>query len=446
MVPSISSEPSDKTSIPTPSPTGSSPTDSPTFYPSEIPSVAPERFETIVTADITLQTGISIIRAIRFLGPKASEDVLKVMEEAIEKFVCPISTCKVKITSFEDLNRRLRSRRSLQTDISTLLIEFEVVLQAVCNTDCSNAETVGNLLYTQATGELEDALEDGTFINAVVDDLGAYSSLQTILTSASVSWSFEDVIIPILQLASEWYPDWDSGETRCKNDGEAPAYMSIGSSWWYLDSRESCCKKYFSWAYDECAGESAVAPTGFYPLWGDSEPKCESGDPPNYMRRNPAGWIFDTIETCCDRYFGWSPDCVTNSGGISGPDLTADLYYADWEQSNTCVSDGNAPGYMKSNPEVWMFDTLLDCCKTNYFWGEEYTKCLSSEGAGAPTSSPIGESWYVDWGQKVCVKSCVGPSPCGGMHQSWNVLHSTVSECCKEHLWWNTDCTRNSLS
>ena len=51
----------------------------------------------------------------------------------------------------------------------------------------------------------------------------------------------------------------------------------------------------------------------------------------------------------------------------------------------------------------------------------------------------------VDWTRFKCVKSCDegdGPS-CGGLHKSWNVLHSSKGDCCGEHLWWlgRGDCT-----
>ena len=86
-----------------------------------------------------------------------------------------------------------------------------------------------------------------------------------------------------------------------------------------------------------------------------------------------------------------------------------------------------------------MFNTLAECCKVNYFWGDEYSKCMAPAG-GVP--APTEELWYVDWNEKKCVTSCVGSAPCGGLHKSWNVVYSTKAQCCEQHLWWKKDCNQ----
>jgi hypothetical protein len=357
---------------------------------------------------------------------------------------CVVRVLKVNGISVEDpqRNRRLRSR-SLVYTTDNLVVEYQMLLEAICtDSNCSDAQSVGNALYALATGELKDRLADGTFASNLKTDLSATAEVNALLDSAVLYWNFGNVVIPILNLLSHWYPDWNGGEIRCKNDGNAPNFMSL-NGWWHESSKDGCCRKYFMWAYDECAGQSAEYVPGYYPLWGDTEPRCGTGNPPNYMRDNPKGWIHETIEDCCKHNFGWDPNCVANSGGAVGVDLTATMYYADWERTNTCVNDGKAPGYMKTSPKLWMYDTLLKCCKAHYFWGEEYAKCMTPAGANPPTSSPIQESWYVDWVNQICVKSCEGPPPCGGIHKTWNILYSTQAKCCEQHLWWKKGCVQH---
>jgi hypothetical protein len=355
-------------------------------------------------------------------------------------FGCETNLLKVNGVKKEDLerNRLLRSRRSL-VDLSNLVVEYELKIFAICsNADCTDAEAVGTQLYTTATGDLKAALQDGSFVAAVKADISATNEVNTILDNAGITWDFDALVIPLLGLSNLWYPDWHSGEIRCKNDGNAPNYMTLGG-WWHESSEEECCKKYFLWAYDVCTGGNAEYLDGYYPAWDASEPRCDTGDPPNYMRSNPEGWLYDTPEECCQRYFGWAPTCVVASGGTAVVDPTASLYYPDWSEANICVNDGNAPGYMKSSPKIWMYDTLAECCKVHYFWGDQYPKCMASGGS---VPAPTEELWYVDFNEQKCVTSCVGPAPCGGLHRYWNIVYSTKAKCCEQHLWWKKDCNQ----
>jgi len=98
---------------------------------------------------------------------------------------------------------------------------------------------------------------------------------------------------------------------------------------------------------------------------------------------------------------------------------------------------------VKSSPKIWMYETLVECCKANYFWGEHYAKCTTPAGVSAPVSSSTEKSWYVDWNNQICVRSCEGPKPCGGVHKVWNILYPTKFICCEEHLWWKKDCNHS---
>lgn len=187
----------------------------------------------------------------------------------------------------------------------------------------------------------------------------------------------------------------------------------------------------------------------FYPAWGRMETCISDGNQEPYMNYDHSSWLYKDLERCCMRYFGWdeigcklrNAEATIVSGEFASiVDPTEDLYFPDWGKTDTCIK-GEAPPYMKKKSQEWMYSTLADCCRAYYGWEGGFAECMSSEGADAPTQSPITESWYVHWQSFTCVKSCDGPSPCGGAHKNWNVVHSSKRDCCKAHLEWKgRDC------
>ena len=117
--------------------------------------------------------------------------------------------------SGEDDEEESGMRRSLQST-SDLVIAFEILIQAICsNSDCSDAETLGNQVYEQATGDLQDALSDGTFLNALSSDINASANIAAILSNDAnlpPTATFEDVIIPFLERYPSLAP---SGTPSC---------------------------------------------------------------------------------------------------------------------------------------------------------------------------------------------------------------------------------------
>ena len=359
------------------------------------------------------------------------------LQSKINAFACPangnasVQACTVVLKTMNGVavTRKLNLRnRSLQSE---LVIEFELLLDLICaNEECLDAQATANAVYSESTGSLKDALDDGSLITQITTDLPTTTSL---LADAVLTANFSGVVVPLIGLLSLWYPAWESRETSCKNDGAMPFYMEQSPHWLEL-SKAKCCERYFSWAYADCVGQDQNI-SGFYPLWGGSEPKCETGNPPSYMLTDKDWWIPSTVEECCLRFFWYDASCITNSGGVAPVDPTESMYYADWiTDTNTCVNDGKAPLYKKNNPSLWMYDTLSECCKSNYAWGDKYNECMASE------NPPVVESWYVNWTTQICVKNCIGSTPCGGLAKSWDVLHPTKSLCCSEHLWWRKDC------
>ena len=171
------------------------------------------------------------------------------------------------------------------------------------------------------------------------------------------------------------------------------------------------------------------------------------------MNKNPS-WLYENLDDCCDRYYGWDiAGCILRNAEatlVSGSipkeaDPTDGMYFPDWEgRTDTCITGGTAPPYMKKESALWMYESLADCCKAYYGWQEGFVKCIASGGGDEPTSSPITESWYINWDSFECVRSCEGAKPCGGMHQPWDTLHSTKAECCKKRMPWKVlgDCVK----
>lgn len=190
----------------------------------------------------------------------------------------------------------------------------------------------------------------------------------------------------------------------------------------------------------------------YYPAWGRVETCLSDGEQDGFMTKNPSSWMYETLDACCERYYGWdtigcklrNAEATLVSGSISSDlDPTDSLYFPDWGITDTCINDGSAPSYMKKQHSIWMYESQVECCQAYYGWEEGFVKCMSSGDGSPPTKSPIPESWYVIWGEFICVESCEGSSPCGGLHKPWDILHSSKSECCQVHLWWRDDCMQN---
>lgn len=66
------------------------------------------------------------------------------------------------------------------------------------------------------------------------------------------------------------------------------------------------------------------------------------------------------------------------------------------------------------------------------FYGWKMNVCMA--GAGAVSGSL---KWYMDYTSMGCVQDCEGPSPCGDLANSWDILYNTQDQCCNERMWWD---------
>mmetsp|Transcript_23728 Transcript_23728/g.43605 ORF Transcript_23728/g.43605 Transcript_23728/m.43605 type:complete len:228 (-) Transcript_23728:178-861(-) len=219
---------------------------------------------------------------------------------------------------------------------------------------------------------------------------------------------------------------------------------------YYESSLDACCERYFSWDIYTCTGGSGTVPVGFYPNWGSgSETKCFNSTEtaktlPDYMRQNSEQWLDSDIESCCERYFNWAySDCISISGGSPSAPATGS-WYANHQKEicqQDCAkeSDGPCGGLAKS----WntLYETADTCCTEIFSWVTSST-CE----ARSTLTTVVGTSqWYVDWTLEKCVKDCNDSSDanCGGLAKSWDKLYgSSTTECC-ERIWYieRDECT-----
>jgi len=147
------------------------------------------------------------------------------------------------------------------------------------------------------------------------------------IQSAAATAVTKDIQRHALTLTNDgYYPSWKTGEKTCKNDGNAPEYMT--GQGYFHETLEECCQRHYHYDIATCMGSNLnVADIeGFYPVWSDNtgeyEIQCMSTCdtlPPKYMLNDPQFWIDADIETCCSRRYWWAKDsCISASRESSG--------------------------------------------------------------------------------------------------------------------------------
>mmetsp|Transcript_20570 Transcript_20570/g.42774 ORF Transcript_20570/g.42774 Transcript_20570/m.42774 type:complete len:639 (-) Transcript_20570:133-2049(-) len=346
----------------------------------------------------------------------------------------------VKILSINGVPFNGSSSRRLQ---DSALIEYEIILEEICSTSkCDDSQAVANALYQSVTQEMRASIDDGSLTTAIVQSAQASGADADALLAAAVeSGDFGEVVTTIIGLLGDFYPDW-SGGGYCLNDGNEPDYMKLNPSLWVYSTRSSCCTRYYSYAYNDCMGSDAVPSGKYYPDWDQNqESRCVSdGQEPDYMASNPTAWMYDSAEECCTRYYSWDLGaCVTNSGGTAVESATRKWYVLDGEEK--CVQDCEVNA---SEPTCGGLANPWDSLFASS------SDCCSQKvswvslnvcDATSQGQTPTGSSkWYVDWDNLKCVMDCEGSSSCGGLAEPHYALHVNKAACCSTQLSWDTDC------
>lgn len=192
-----------------------------------------------------------------------------------------------------------------------------------------------------------------------------------------------------------------------------------------------------------------------------------------YQEANIRGHLYPSLEECCATHYWWDLDACVASGGTFGNDSTIikaaafTFYYPDREGENKfCRNDGEQPAYMTNNFQIWMFNSVEDCCRT-YYGGSSLVQFCNENSVISDTplntlSTPLVNRTLVASGQcfkRRCkyypwwgwegevgseVETCIidGEEP-EYMHEdpdTW--MFDTLDACCETHFWWEVpSCT-----
>jgi len=183
---------------------------------------------------------------------------------------------------------------------------------------------------------------------------------------------------------SLWYPDWKGTDEGCLNDGEEPSYMTQNPVGYLFASKVDCCQQHYNWRYTECVGAKMGNNNGlYYPDFDSQDHICRNdGDQPTYMDQSPDYWMHKDLKECCTTNYSWNyEECIgsdPNAPSTPNPDVDG-KYFPDWLGSDhMCKNDGTQPPYMSKNPSMWMYDTVDECCEARYSW--KYDECRGQAG------------------------------------------------------------------
>ena len=240
---------------------------------------------------------------------------VELFEGAIESFANSASDDVIEstatVTSIEGIGDR--RRRNLQgSDEDLVTINYSLDVATTCTSGClDNGDATKLAVDGSVSDGIEDALVDEILDASTSDQVNNALSLTTAFAasieaeespstadeesdngptieteqeqdeapSASVAESDnglsietqEQVEISINEstdtaLAAEFYPDWIGHSGTCRNDGNAPLYMTLNQGW-IESSLQDCCSRHFKFDMASCLGDSADVFDRWFPDW-----------------------------------------------------------------------------------------------------------------------------------------------------------------------------------
>ena len=110
-------------------------------------------------------------------------------------------------------------------------------------------------------------------------------------------------------------------------------------------------------------------------------------------------------------------------------------FYAD-QTAGLCrqdclTSNGMPCGGSPEDLSLTLYDSLQSCCVTKIPWEPA---CVDKSNGVEPQGT--GKYW-VNWSYGKCVRDCPsGSAPgCGGIAQSWDGIHDSLTACCNKISW-----------
>lgn len=435
-------------SAPTSAPTTAAPTSAPTVL--EVPKLV-----FTIPSSISIQgfgvpqTSAEIATVVAITGPSIAALAQQNLNENQSVTVVILSINGIPVTSGSQsfTGRRLAARRLQGVALD---IQYEIILEEICaTTDCSDKdpEEIANLVYETVTESMQDEIASGAFattLEQVAAEIGEileitveesnFSDLQmVVLSPGTPSMSPSNSFQPSGEF---WYPSWIIG-SYCLDDGNQPFYMSSNAAAWLYNNRDGCCTRYYSYDYALCMGED-IGAVGYYPAWDGTQKCLNDANVPAYMRLNPSQWLYDDIDSCCERYFSWiKADCISQSGSTASNAATNNWYvnHIDMVCEQDCPKDnggscgGLAPSYKT------LYESPALCCKNTLPW----ITTSHCEAASSHITYSGTEKWYVDHHNNRCVQDCAISmnTTCGGIvHSAYVDMFDTAKRCCTERLGW----------
>jgi len=306
----------------------------------------------------------------------------------------PEGSCSIQVEELTCKNTRRALKHNLHmrtlaadTNNNDLVLQFTVAVTGQCvSFDCSDGED-----SVKAVGEVIEKFAADQLPALLAALKIADSSLFAFVSETGLSIYYGDLLAPLLEKYSVWYPKWETNENTCSNDGHYEPYMKKSN--FVKGTLEECCNTYYSWAFDECM------------VLGGADQSSAS---------NLDYFYVDYYSNSCKQ------SCFKKDG------------------TDTKNCGGIAPKWMQT------FKTSEECCINKLFWLDQGT-CVADSTKNIVSEEDKGsKDWYVDWEMYKCVRDCVKGtgSNCGGLAGNWDDKFITSIACCNTMLPWldNSHC------
>ena len=163
------------------------------------------------------------------------------------------ATMEYNCGSSRQRNLALSSRELQQQDYWQ--VSYEITQKYVCElSDCSSANDIATAgtIANNAISSLSTAFANDSFTTILSQNIAAIpaSPLSASLTICLVVWGITGTpsasVVSLGGGTGVFYPDWSSESTEtCLDDGNEPLYMKKDSAGYLYDNLEACCQRYF---------------------------------------------------------------------------------------------------------------------------------------------------------------------------------------------------------
>ena len=236
----------------------------PSTSPSEMPSLAPS----IIEQTITVPGQLSFSQDICALDADAQATFVNTTLQTIQQVAnCyPVDGCDAAITDVcGSGQRRLQSSGSWQ-------LGYELTETYTCEfSDCSspNDNAVADAAVAAITNSITTSLGSDQFLTVLSQNVaanpgtldttillclaGKHTQMQSFIKQLGLTvlclavWgNMAQPVSAVLPIVGQvFYPDWDGHTGTCLSDGNQPLYMKKNKEEWLYDSLEECCERYY---------------------------------------------------------------------------------------------------------------------------------------------------------------------------------------------------------